>query len=168
MISKEETKQCTSCGETKPLSEFHKSKSNKDGLVYWCKHCVKTYGSRNYEERRAFKKTRSKELEDAREERREYSVWQGIKGRAKKKGLGFDLKVADIDPPEFCPVFGFRLKRGKGSPQKNSPSVDRIDPSKGYTKDNIQVISNLANVMKQDATPEQLLMFADWIYKTYK
>jgi len=32
-----ETKRCTKCGETKPVSEFWKSKQAKDGLQCWCK-----------------------------------------------------------------------------------------------------------------------------------
>lgn len=32
-------KKCSKCGRTLPLTEFNKSKSNKDGLQYHCKDC---------------------------------------------------------------------------------------------------------------------------------
>lgn len=34
-----ETKRCSGCGETKPVSEFNKQKDNKDGLRTYCKVC---------------------------------------------------------------------------------------------------------------------------------
>lgn len=92
-----------------------------------------------------------------------------IKTRSKQKGIPFDLTIEDITYPEFCPVFGFKLQRNKGSnPARSSPSVDRIIPELGYVKGNIQMISQLANSMKSNATPEELLMFADWVIKTYR
>lgn len=30
---------CSTCGKSKPLSEFNKNKHNKDGLTYSCKAC---------------------------------------------------------------------------------------------------------------------------------
>ncbi len=42
-----------------------------------------------------------------------------------------------------------------------------IRSSKGYTKDNIQVISRLANQMKANADKEQMIKFAEWILKTF-
>ena len=38
----------------------------------------------------------------------------------------------------------------------NSPSLDRINPKKGYTKDNVIIMSNLANRIKTDATTDQI------------
>jgi len=32
-------KRCTKCGELKLLSDFHKRKSYKDGIMSWCKKC---------------------------------------------------------------------------------------------------------------------------------
>ena len=95
---------------------------------------------------------------------------QGIKKRAVRKGLEFDITEEDIIGHTVCPVFGVDLVFATGSRggTSYSLSVDRIDSNRGYTKDNIQVMSRLANVMKNNATPEQLLMFADWIIKTYR
>jgi hypothetical protein len=81
--------------------------------------------------------------------------------------ISFNLSVEDIQIPEFCPVFGFPLVSNEGKIGYNSISVDRIDPNLGYIKGNIQVISNLANSMKQNASKEQLLMFAKWIQEQY-
>lgn len=38
----------------------------------------------------------------------------------------------------------------------DSPSIDRIIPELGYTKGNIRVISNRANLLKSNATIEEL------------
>lgn len=34
-----QTKRCSACKETKPVSEFHSDKSRKDGLAAYCKSC---------------------------------------------------------------------------------------------------------------------------------
>ena len=147
------TKKCSCCGEVKTLSEFYKERCRKDGLSYRCKTCD---GSKN----RAYTKSNP-----------EKAMLASIKGRAKKSKVLFNLLPEDIRTSGECPVLKIRMERnknGKRGAQPNSPSVDRIDPTKGYTRDNIQIISNKANMMKQDATPEELLMFAEWVIKTYK
>lgn len=81
------------------------------------------------------------------------------------KSVGeFVLYIREIAPTK-CPVFGKKLVKGKGQSHDWSPSVDKIIPSKGYVRGNIQIISYLANKMKQDASPQQLKQFAQWVNK---
>ena len=91
------------------------------------------------------------------------------KHRAKKRGLEFNIDFDDVIIPECCPVLGIPLqfKEGGHGGAPNSPSLDRIDNSKGYVKGNVQVISHLANSMKSTANEEQLLKFAKWILENY-
>lgn len=90
------------------------------------------------------------------------------KYRASKRGLDFDITPEDIIIPDYCPILGMKLEVGEGAGGKStSPSLDRIDNTKGYVKGNVQVISNLANSMKSTATPEQLRKFAEWVLKNY-
>lgn len=83
--------------------------------------------------------------------------------RASKLGLEFNLTIEDILIPEQCPILGIKLIRqtNKGRSAKCSPSLDRIDSSKGYIKGNVWVISMLANAMKNEANKEELLKFAN-------
>ena len=37
------SKYCTRCGETKPLNEYHKDRSKRDGHCAYCKPCVIAY-----------------------------------------------------------------------------------------------------------------------------
>lgn len=75
---------------------------------------------------------------------------------AKKRGLTFDIEVSDIVIPDACPLLGIPLSHGVGHSHAASPSLDRIDPSKGYVKGNVWVISSRANAIKNDATPDEL------------
>ena len=75
--------------------------------------------------------------------------------RAKKRGLDHTINIEDIRIPSICPVLGIQLNQGGNT--DNSPSLDRIDSSKGYTPDNVWVISTRANRIKNDATPDELI-----------
>lgn len=77
-----------------------------------------------------------------------YDMWLNAKTRAKLSGLAFDLELEDLQVPVVCPVFGTNLVRGVGKRTEDSPSLDRIDNTKGYTKDNVWIISYKANEMK--------------------
>ena len=84
------------------------------------------------------------------------------RSRAKKAEIEFNLTIEDIAIPEICPVLGIplfaRVNGGKVPPTllANSPSLDRIDNTKGYIRGNVQVISMRANNLKADGTLEEM------------
>jgi hypothetical protein len=73
------------------------------------------------------------------------------KQRAKLNNLQFDLIEDQIKIPMLCPVLNIPLEISTIKQSNNSPSLDRIDNSKGYTKDNVAVISWKANKLKSNA-----------------
>lgn len=83
-------------------------------------------------------------------------LWHLAKTRAQKAGVPFSLKLEDIIVPAICPVFGTPLVRGIKKKHNNSPSIDRVIPTKGYVAGNIRVISYRANWLKQDASVEEM------------
>jgi hypothetical protein len=102
----------------------------------------------------------------------EKSMLYSSKFRAKKNNVEFTITKDDINIPLICPVLRQPIIKeciegGKTGPKGNSPSIDRIDNSKGYIPGNIQIISNKANTMKSSATPEELINFALWVFATH-
>lgn len=71
----------------------------------------------------------------------------------------FELTIDDLPKiPEFCPVFPWiRLAYNVGQGRKpNAVSLDRIDNTVGYTKGNVRFISDRANILRRDASTEEL------------
>ena len=79
-----------------------------------------------------------------------------VKYRAKKRGIPFDLDPHHIVIPNFCPVLGIPIQPGSEGGRDTSPSLDRKDPDRGYLPGNVQVISNRANTLKNNASSEEL------------
>lgn len=115
--------------------------------IYYCKFC---WAVRNKQHRETHPKN---------------AIFQRIRNTAKQRGMEFNLQIEDIpDIPKRCPVFPwivlvYRVGVERGF---DSPSLDRIDNSKGYIKGNIRWISFRANSLKSDATgPEMIALGKD-------
>lgn len=94
-------------------------------------------------------------------------MWKQAKHRAKFDYgvMEFSIEVSDIVIPEKCPYLDvpfIPLDKELGY------SLDRIDSSRGYTKDNIQVISYKANRMKSNATEQELISFAKGVLAVHQ
>ena len=80
--------------------------------------------------------------------------------RATKRGMEFTITKEDIVIPDKCPLLGIDIIP-KAKDRTHSPSLDRIDSKKGYTPDNIWVVSSRANTLKNDATIQELELLVE-------
>jgi hypothetical protein len=146
---------CSKCKLVKCVGEFYTTNQNKSGLRSQCISCHHSY-QQNKERRKI---TSSRYYEKRKLENPALFMWKQAKHRAKfdYNDMEFSIELSDIVIPKLCPYLGVELiplHKDYGY------SLDRIDSAKGYTKDNIQVISYMANKMKNNATKEQLIAFA--------
>ena len=90
-------------------------------------------------------------------------IFNERKRTAKLLGLPFDIILEDIkNIPTECPVLGIPLfNNGKNNP--NAPSLDRFIPEKGYVKGNVAWISKRANLMKTNATIQEVELLLKWM-----
>lgn len=113
-----------------------------------------------------FRAETTKKIRDWHHEDYRRHMFYRCKDKALLKGLPFNLdSYEDIPYSKFCPVFGVELKISGGI---YSPSIDRIIPELGYTKGNVIVVSLLANTIKSNATPDQILTVGKFYAKLFK
>lgn len=112
---------------------------------------------------------RTREISKRSRDRRRIKILLGYaKRRAALTGKEFSITREDLHLPEVCPIFNTPLVyEGYEENHDFSPSIDRIDSSKGYVPGNVQVLSRLANCMKWTATPEQLVTFAKAVLRIH-
>lgn len=160
-------KKCRTCGEIKPIMEFWRSGR---GYQTECKPCMRRRNTAWHRANEAKVRLRNKVATNkSRRKNFEKFFLRSVKARAKKSGLEFSLTAADVVIPEYCPILGIKLARNTGwnrghglVVRDRSPSVDRIDNTKGYTPDNIIIVSYRANRIKSDATAQELRRLADF------
>jgi len=150
--------------------------NNKERISEYKKQYMKDYNLKNKESiaqkrKELHERDRKKYTEHSQTWRLnnpEAAVLMRAKSGAKKRGLAFDITIEDIIIPSVCPYLGVQITNvvGEGKLPTNA-SIDRIDNSKGYIKGNVQIISNKANTMKQDATIAELITFARSILEMY-
>lgn len=178
-------KECNTCGRLLPIENYSINNNLKYGRSNRCKECDRevwtVYKENNrdrinkeyverYHSDPEFKEHRLKTGKKVREKRKiehpEKVILQAAKARAKEKGWDFNIDASDIIFPTHCPILGVELlKPGSSQYMFNSPSIDRIDSSKGYVKGNVRIISLRANTMKNDANLSELKIFSENIIK---
>ena len=160
-----QTKICSKCKIEKNIQEFWKMKrpNNKIGLAYRCKTCIREY-NKTYHQSSSYKQIKKRSDKKYRQDIAR-QLHKSARQRAKKKNRVFDLLIEDIKIPEYCPILGLKLEISNDRFSANSYSLDRIDSKKGYTKDNIHVISYRANEVKKDANLQEIKKIIEWLEK---
>jgi hypothetical protein len=147
--------------------------------MYQCRHCkidltYDTWPKHRSNRTKPDKICRQCFNEKAREYQKDYKFYHkrdivstlisGAKARATRKGLEFDLEYGDVVLPDVCPVFGVPLERAEGGfPLDNSPTLDRVDSTRGYVKGNVQIVSWKANRLKSNGTLEDFKSIVRWL-----
>lgn len=142
------------CSRSKPSSAFRRySGRSRDGLRPLCAECQRVYERAwRLTRREALRTRRSQRAEKERTYRLEYdAIHRGrllsaeARRRARRRGIPFDLdrhtqEIESRIQGGRCEMTGLPLDLYAKGMQWNSPSLDRIDPTKGYTYANIRIV----------------------------
>lgn len=141
---------CKICNIEQSVENFHNNSKNIDGKDHRCKSCRKSVARKEYTQNYFKSYVRVK------------------KSWCKSRDVAFDLDEDFLSEiwTGVCPIFGIAITFGGVEGQSgshNSPHLDRLEPSLGYTKGNVAWISGRANRIKYDATIQELRQIADWM-----
>ena len=149
---KTSSKKCSSCKEIKPVDQFYTSCGSKDGYQTYCISCSsknkRKYITKNPEQQ-CFDsmnyRTRQRGFEP--NEWTKEEIREKMQGKCEVTGIPFDMGLSKKGEPKNAFV----------------ASPDRIDNSKGYTKENTRWVVFIYNSMRNDFKEEQVKAFIEHI-----
>jgi len=146
-------KVCGTCQKRKRDSSFYVDPRRPGETRSYCKGCARKQRDSWYRANRARRAATSNAYRRRNPERH---LLMRARARALAGGLPFDLELADIVIPSVCPLLGMELRTEPGPLVPHAPTLDRIRPELGYVRGNVWVVSARANLIKQDATWQEL------------
>lgn len=146
------TKLCVFCNQIKTIDEFYKSQKGRK--------CIDCF----LERAKKYKKIRRsnpdiKKIESEKQKERRVRLWQNTLIHDSKRGKEHNLTVDDInrmfeEQKGLCYWFKVPLIPSENSKHPQQPSLDRLDGTKGYTKDNVVLACYSANIGRNDNSVE--------------
>lgn len=135
---------CSTCHKTKKVSKFYRNKSKKDGLTSQCKRCV-------LKSKISYHRSKKGLIGD---------IYRSQRARSIKRGhlpptYSFEeLKDYIENHKDFMLLYEKWVESGYDKWQ--APSIDRLENSKGYSIDNIQLVSWKKNFYLSDKAPRTI------------
>lgn len=156
------TRKCSKCNNWLHLSMFSsrirmpspstKDESKKVPTLYYRSDCKKcSLESINIDKYCSPEKRRQLHRRDPRK-----VMLNHARQRAKEKNIEFNIEISDVIIPVNCPLLNIPIFVSDVKLGPNSPSLDRIDSTKGYVKGNVMVISFRANTAKGNLSIAEL------------
>lgn len=141
-------KKCSVCKIDKKLEDFHKKSSNIDGLDYGCKKCANkkirdrrksnnNLTTKNYEKTLKGKLVRTYRNMLSRVKgilKNKAHLYEGLEILSKEGFYDWSLKN-----PDYISLFNNWVESDYNL--KLCPSIDRVDPSKGYILENMRWVT---------------------------
>jgi hypothetical protein len=104
-----------------------------------------------------------------------YYFFRKLENGAIDRGIEFNITIEDIwvqyiKQNKKCAISGLDIFFASSGDKdiERTTSVDRIDSSIGYVKDNIQIVHKRVNIIKGNMTKEELLFWIKTIYNNNK
>lgn len=143
----DDERRCSRCDWRGPADKF-------DSHKWTCKLCIRDIRRKN-------KRTWKGRIK---------SLLKGAKDRSTRRGLEFDLTEGWLynraKSHDFCcEITGIRFKLSDDDDEMlfcggfYIPSLDRIDNNRGYTKDNVRIISSTINRMVGPYSDQRFMLF---------
>jgi len=151
-------KQCCRCHDWKPVDQYYKNPATTSGLYSWCRDCATKKAIKEHENH----ETALKRLFNAiRDGCRLGSKWRKAIWAMSELTADMLIELWELQGGK-CAVTGVPMThvRGKGYLIMTNVSVDRIDNTRGYARDNIRLVCRAVNCMKSNMTDDELLQWS--------
>lgn len=154
---------CPRCSQIKTTENFYKNSGSKTGFASYCKPCTAVM-SKEYQEKyperikRSNAKARSLRHWSA-------TLYQGSLSSSRKRNLTHEITQQDIldlweNQNGLCYWLGIPMSQeNRGTRVLDKVSLERIDPTVGYIKENVVLATTFANLGKSNNSPEDFSLF---------
>lgn len=166
-------KTCTCCKVEKPLVEFYSNKQAVDGCKSECKACSIVSGKlwREKNKERVLSNSRQYYIDNKEKvrtsqlaryttmtlEKRFKQLIRNATARKKKQCFVTVEHLIDVWQKQNGLCAYTKLPLSSEAHRLNTVSLDRIDSSKDYVADNVQLVGVAVNYMKRDLAEEQFV-----------
>ena len=158
---------CRTCKQEKPLTEYHIQNTKLNLYKTACKSCRRIEAQKHYIKNTEYYHTKRKNWRIANPKKSwATNAKHSARSRAKVRGIECSITQEYIYSiaPDRCPVFNTPfIFTGNKVQNSESPSIDRIDVTKGYIEGNIVIISMKANSIKNAYKADDIAKVSKWL-----